>query len=87
MYLSVFTADYGLYWFDYKSNYSSIFAEFVGNQSRERHIALCRGAADAFDRDWSVIVTWKHDQARYLDLAANCTATYLWLIVLEPSTR
>ena len=25
----VFTADYGLYWFDYKSNYTSIFAEFV----------------------------------------------------------
>lgn len=63
----VFTADYGLYWFDYKSNYTSIFAEFVGNQSRERHIALCRGAADAFGRDWGVIVTWKYDKAPYLE--------------------
>jgi len=63
----VFTADYGLYWFDYKSNYNAIFAEFVGNESRQRHIALCRGAADAFGRDWGVIVTWKYDQAPYLE--------------------
>ena len=63
----VFTADYGLYWFDYKSNYNAIFAEFVGNESRQRHIALCRGAADAFGRDWGVIVTWKYDQTPYLE--------------------
>jgi hypothetical protein len=56
----IFTADYGLYWFDYKSNYSAIFAEFVGNESRERHIGLCRGAADSFGRDWGAIVTWKY---------------------------
>ena len=66
--VKVFTADYGLYWFDYKSDYSTIFAEFVGNESRERHIALCRGAADAFGKDWGVIVTWKYqDQAPYLE--------------------
>lgn len=63
----VFTSDYGLYWFDYKSNYSAIFAEFVGNESRQRHIALCRGAADAFGRDWGVVVTWKYSQAPYLE--------------------
>jgi len=64
----VFTSDYGLYWFDYKSNYSSIFAEFVGNESRERHIALCRGAAESFGRDWGVIVTWKYSfQPPYLE--------------------
>ena len=63
----VFTADYGLYWFDYKSNYTSIFAEFVGNESRERHVALCRGAAGAFGKDWGVIVTWKYTQAPYLE--------------------
>jgi hypothetical protein len=63
----VFTADYGLYWFDYKSNYTAIFAEFVGNESRQRHIALCRGAADTFGRDWGAIVTWKYDQAPYLE--------------------
>ena len=65
---NVFTADYGLYWFDYKSNYSAIFAEFVGNESRERHIALCRGASDAFNREWGVIVTWKYSfQTPYLE--------------------
>jgi len=64
----IFTSDYGLYWFDYKSNYSNVFAEFVGNQSRQRHIALCRGAAEVFNRDWGVIITWKYDQKPYLEL-------------------
>lgn len=63
----IFTADYALYWFDYKSKYTTIFGEFVGNESRERHIALCRGAARAFDKDWGVIVTWKYDQEPYLE--------------------
>ena len=63
----IFTADYGLYWWDYKTNYTAIFAEFVGNQSRQRHIALCRGAAQAHDKSWGVIVTWKYDDAPYLE--------------------
>jgi hypothetical protein len=64
----IFTADYGLYWFDYKSKYSTVFAEFVGNESRQRHIALCRGAAEAFNKDWGVIVTWKYSfQLPYLE--------------------
>ena len=64
----VFTADYGLYWFDYKSRYSSIFAEFVGNESRQRIIALERGAAQTFNKDWGVIITWKyHNQLPYLE--------------------
>ena len=58
----MFTADYGLYWFDYKSDYSAIFAEFVGNESRQRIIALDRGAAQAFNKDWGVIINWKYDQ-------------------------
>lgn len=41
----VFTSDYGLYWFDYKSKYSAVFAEFGFNHSREISVALCRGAA------------------------------------------
>jgi hypothetical protein len=64
----VFTADYGLFWFDYDSHYDAIFAEFVGNQSRERIIALDRGAAQAFNKDWGVIVTWKYqDQPPFLE--------------------
>ena len=67
----VFTADYGLYWFDYESGYSAIFAEFVGNESRERHIALCRGAADAFNREWGVIINWKYNQVPYMENASE----------------
>ena len=63
----IFTSDYGLYWFNYKANYSAIFAEFVGNESRERHIARCRGASDAFGREWGVIINWKYNQPPYLE--------------------
>jgi hypothetical protein len=63
----IFTADYGLYWFDYNSSYSTVFAEFVGNQSRQRIIALDRGAAQSFNEDWGVIVNWKYDQPPYLE--------------------
>ncbi len=65
--VNVTTADYGLYWFDYKSNYNTIYAEFVGNESRQRIIALDRGAATAFGRDWGVIVNWKYNQEPYLE--------------------
>ena len=63
----IFTADYGLYWWDYKAGYDTIFAEFVGNQSRQRHIALCRGAATAFSRDWGAIITWKYNNEPYIE--------------------
>lgn len=63
----IYTADYGLYWWDYKANYTSIFAEFVGNESRQGHISLCRGAAEAFNKEWGVIITWKYHQAPYLE--------------------
>ena len=63
----IFTSDYALYWFDYKANYTTVFGEFVGNQSRERHIALCRGAAETFDKDWGTIITWKYNQDPYLE--------------------
>lgn len=58
----VFTADFALNWFDYKANYTGIFAEFVGNESEQRIIALNRGAATAFQRDWGVIINWKYNQ-------------------------
>jgi hypothetical protein len=57
----MFTADFALEWFDYKANYTSIFAEFVGNESRQRIIAQNRGAAQAFNKDWGVIINWKYD--------------------------
>lgn len=65
--ISVFTADYGLYWYNYKAGYDGLFAEFVWNNSRQIPIALCRGAAEALRKDWGVIVTWKYDEAPYLE--------------------
>lgn len=65
--VTVLTADYGLYWFDYKSSYDAILAEFVWNQSRQIPIALCRGAAQTQGKDWGTIITWKYDKAPYLE--------------------
>jgi hypothetical protein len=67
--ISVVTADYGLYWYDYKASYDTILAEFVWNQSRLTPIALCRGAAETQGKDWGIIITWKYDQAPYLESA------------------
>ncbi len=64
---SVFTADYGLYWFDYKADYRAVFTEFGWNHSRPLHVALCRGAATAFNRDWGAIVTWTYTNGSYIE--------------------
>lgn len=63
----VFTSDYALHWFDYKSKYSAVFTEFASNNSREIAIAECRGAADHFERDWGTIITWKYDGLPYIE--------------------
>lgn len=69
---SIFTADFALNWFDYKANYTAVFAEFVGNESRNRIIAQDRGAAAAFQKDWGVIVNWKYNQPpHYLESGAE----------------
>jgi parallel beta-helix repeat protein len=53
----IYTADYGLYWFDYKAGYDAVLAELGVNNSRQLQVSLCRGAATAQDKDWGVIVT------------------------------
>jgi hypothetical protein len=63
----LFTADYGLYWFDYKSGYDAVFTDFGFNLSRPLHIGLCRGAATAQNRSWGAIVTWTYNDTRYLE--------------------
>jgi hypothetical protein len=63
----VFTSDYGLYWFDYKAGYSAVFAEFGWNHSRQLNIALCRGAAEAQNKDWGTIVTWTYNDTPYIE--------------------
>jgi hypothetical protein len=63
---TVLTSDYGLYWFDYKSGYNTILAEFAWNHSRPLHVALCRGAAKVQNRDWGAMVTWTYDDVPYI---------------------
>jgi hypothetical protein len=66
---NVVTADYGLYWFDYKAGYSAVLTEFGWNHSRPLHIGLCRGAAKAYNKDWGAIVTWEYNDAPYIESA------------------
>jgi len=63
----VVTADYGLYWFDYEAGYDAVFTEFGFNHSRPLNIALCRGAAEAYNKNWGAIVTWNYNITPYLE--------------------
>ena len=65
--LKVFTSDFALYWFDYLFGYNVVLGEFVGNQSRQLAVALCRGAANAQHMDWGTMITWKYNQAPFLE--------------------
>ncbi|MCW4010820.1 MAG: hypothetical protein NWF05_09410 [Candidatus Bathyarchaeota archaeon] len=69
--LRVFTSDYALYWFDYIAGYNVVLGEFVGNQSRQLAAALCRGAANAQHMEWGITITWKYNQAPFLEDAAQ----------------
>ena len=88
---SLFTSDYGLYWFDYELGYSTVLAQFGWNNSRPMQISLVRGAAEAQNKSWGAIVTWTYNGSQnggtYLEppsqmysdmvLAYNCGATYI----------
>lgn len=63
----LFVSDYALYWYDYLGGYDVVFGEFVGNQSRQLTAALCRGAAKCLDKDWGVVITWKHELPPYVE--------------------
>jgi hypothetical protein len=64
---SIFTADYGLYWFNYQGGYDVVLTEFGWNHSRPLHVALNRGAATMHDKDWGVIMTWTYNGTPYLE--------------------
>lgn len=68
---SLLTADYGLYWFDYQAGYDTVLTEFGSNQSRDLSVALCRGAAEAQNKDWGAIITWTYDQPPYIESASE----------------
>jgi hypothetical protein len=89
----IFTADYGLYWFDYKSGYSTIFTEFGWNHSRPLNIGLCRGASKAYNKDWGAIITWEYTDVPYIEsredlyedmiLAYKNGAKYLVVLIIQ----
>jgi len=84
---SLFVSDYALYWFDYKLEYDTVFAQFGWNNSRPLQISLVRGAAEAQNKSWGAIITWTYTQPPYLEsgtqiyndmvLAYNSGATYI----------
>lgn len=67
----MFTADYGLYWFNYQGGYDVVLAEFGWNHSRQLHVALNRGAARMHDKDWGTIITWTYNSAPYIESGAE----------------
>ncbi len=67
-----YTSDYAFYWWDYQSGYDTVFLEFgerggSWTYSRQLNVALCRGAATAFDRDWGVMITWSYVEPPYME--------------------
>ncbi|MGD6851552.1 MAG: hypothetical protein ACQCN6_05770 [Candidatus Bathyarchaeia archaeon] len=86
---TVFTSDYGLYWFDYLSGYDVILGQIGWNISTTQQLALLRGAADMQQKDFGVVITWKYQSPPYLDNgtvildqlteAYRCGAKYLVL--------
>jgi len=62
----VFTSDYALYWWDYKSGYDMVLAQLGWNNTVAQEIALARGAANLQGKSWGTILTWKYTQAPYL---------------------
>ena len=62
----VFTSDYGLYWWDFRSGYDLVLAQLGWNNTVEQEIALVRGAANLQGKHWGTIITWKYTQTPYL---------------------
>ncbi len=69
--LPYLTTDYSLYWFDYVGEYKTILAQLGWNSSVDQQIALVRGAASLQNKTWGTIITWKYNQAPYLDTPDN----------------
>ena len=65
--LRKYTSDYALYWYDYLTGYDVVFGEFVGNQSRQLAVSLCRGAAKTLGKEWGTMITWKYAQPPFIE--------------------
>jgi hypothetical protein len=69
--VKVLTADYGLYYFDYKAGYDTVLAEFGWNNSRQQQIALARGAAQQYNRSWGAMITWTYTEEPYIEFESK----------------
>ena len=63
----LFISDYALFWFDYEAGYDVVLAQLGWNNSRPLNVALCRGAATRFNKDWGVMITWTYDSPPYIE--------------------
>lgn len=64
--VTVFTSDYGLYWWDYLSGYDIVLAQLGWNNTVAQEIGLVRGAANLQGKEWGTIITWKYTSKPYL---------------------
>jgi len=64
--VKLFTSDYALYWFDYKSGYDTVWAQLGWNNNPTQEIALVRGAANAQNKTWGTMITWQSNTPPYL---------------------
>jgi hypothetical protein len=62
----IFTSDYALYWFDYLAGYDVVLGQVGWNLTLNQQIAQMRGAADAQNKSWGIVITWKYQQPPYL---------------------
>ncbi len=62
-----FVSDYALYWWDYLGGYDVVLTQLGNNASITQEIDLTKGAAHMQGKDWGAIITWKYDEAPYLD--------------------
>ncbi|MGA3110425.1 MAG: hypothetical protein ABSE15_00145 [Candidatus Bathyarchaeia archaeon] len=94
----LFTSDYGLYWYDYQAGYNTVFTEFgweTGwtNDSQQLNVALCRGAATAFNEDWGVMITLTQNQqiepgpALYSDMLVAYENGAKYIIVFDSNAN
>lgn len=60
--VKVFTADYALYWFDYKGGYDAVLAELGPANNFLQEIALIRGAANVQNKQWGTILSWTNSR-------------------------
>jgi hypothetical protein len=63
----LFTSDYVLYWFVYKSGYDVLLTQFGWNYSRQLNVALVRGAATIQNKEWGAIISWTYDTPPYIE--------------------